>query len=78
VIKNESEQEVISYSVVWNCRDVDGGVDRPVRSVFDFSDLQPGSHLLPQSTQIVSILMSLEAGGSSLDPYADQLIARIR
>jgi hypothetical protein len=75
VIKNESDQEVIAYSVVWNCRNLDGSVDKPVRSVFDFSDLRPGTHLPPRSTQIVSISTSLEAGGRAWDPCADKLIA---
>ena len=75
VIKNASPQEVIAYSVVWNGNKARGSVTLSVRSVYDFSNLQPGAHLRPQSREIVSMSMSLEAGGLHWDPYVEHLIA---
>lgn len=68
VIKNDTDQEVIAYSVVWYCTGADGWVVRQPRTVFNFSTLRPGTNLRPHSAEVVSFLLALEAGGLHVDP----------
>ena len=60
VVKNNTEQPIIAYSVVWTGSD---GELKGIRSVFDFSSLAAGTGLLAHSMAIVSPSRSLEAGG---------------
>jgi hypothetical protein len=63
VIRNKSDREVIAHSVIWFCTGADGWVNRQSRTTFNFSTLQPGTNLPPHSSQVVSFLGDLEAGG---------------
>ena len=67
VIKNDSDREVIAYSVLWNCVGVDGRVTTGARAVDTFSILQRGANFLPHSTEVVSLQLCLEAGASQVD-----------
>ena len=68
LIKNVSPQEIIAYSVTWNCKTADDSVSLGVRSVYDFSNLAPGARLVPGSREVVSMVRALEAGGLNWDP----------
>ena len=67
VIKNNTDEEIIAYSVLWNCTDADGHFTRSRRTVVNFSNLAPGANLIPHATEIVSMLSGLEAGGQRAD-----------
>ena len=63
VIENNTDEPIMAYSVVWHCRDANGRVRKPTRSVNGFSGLgKPvvGTH----STGIVSLDSALEADPS--------------
>jgi len=76
VIQNNTDQEIIAYSVVWNCRDAAGKFTRALRNVSGLHDLTPGTKLVPHSTQIVSLLIDLEAGGTSWDSNTEGMVER--
>jgi hypothetical protein len=64
VIRNDTDREVIAYSVIWFCTGADGWVKKQLRTTFNFSSLRPGDNLPPHSMQIVSSgLLDLEGGG---------------
>jgi hypothetical protein len=67
VIKNDSDREVIAYSVLWNCVGVEGRATTAARTVDTFSILQRGANFLPHSSEVVSLQLSLEAGASQVD-----------
>jgi len=63
-VRNDTEQEIIAYSVVWSCADANGRVGHAERSVNSFATLGEGTGLMPHATQIVSLLPAAEAGTS--------------
>ena len=65
VIQNRSGQEIIAYSVIWDRLDPEGRVHRGRRSADAFATLAPGVGLAPNSSHVVSLLMSLESGGQT-------------
>ena len=62
LIKNDSDKEVIAYSVRWICTDSDGKTGFPEASIFNFWTLRPGSNLPPHTSRLVSLIQGLGLG----------------
>ena len=52
LIKNDTDKEIIGYSVRWNCRDASGNAGAPEVNRFDFSTFS--SVIAPHGSQLVS------------------------
>ena len=59
MIKNDSEKEVIAYSVQWICTDSVGKVRAHEVTIFDFMTFRPGSNLPPHASRLVSHIFGL-------------------
>jgi hypothetical protein len=62
LIANQTDREIIAYTVLWHAISPEGKVTTQTRAVFDFSDLRPGNHLGPKDNEFVYILPVIEAG----------------
>ncbi len=51
LIKNDTDQEIVGYSVRWNCRDASGRVEAGEWNRFDFSDFS--GVIAPRGTELV-------------------------
>jgi hypothetical protein len=66
LIKNDSDKEVIAYSVRWICTDTNGKTGASEANIFNFSTLRPGSNLPPHKSRLVSLIQGLGMGHPQL------------
>ena len=68
IIWNDTDREITAYSVVWYSTAPDGLVTKKLRTTL------PGVNLRPDSTQVVSLMLTLETGGLNVDPSTENAI----
>ena len=67
MIRNDTDREITAYSVVWYST-ATGLVTKKLRTTL------PGVNLRPHSTQVVSLMSTLETGGPNVDPSTENAI----
>ncbi len=76
VIQNQSPQEVIAYTVLWDCTDFTGKSVRQTRAVFNFSSWKPGTRLVPAKLEPVA-LYPFVAYGQTWDSSDEAMVTRL-
>jgi hypothetical protein len=76
-VRNDTDQEIIAYSVIWRCADASGQARNAERSVNSFATLGQGTGLMPHATHVVSLSPAVEAGSAAWDPAAEAGINRL-